>query len=1102
MAAVASSSTLFMSLGNIWRLLSLRHDVDDIILELLGRFSLEKIYAEADKQQYQHLLQTLLAQLNAILHNQRLTLPSENLQVGWYLGFLVSWEVTLRSVEFVLQTLLEGKELLWEAQSLRDRSIGQFLLSALRLLTLHPKAPMKQTAKDRRERFARVHSLLERIFDGYPGPVSFSMLVCREITNALKTEPNALQLPQRLRYELPNLAQELYPLADCLSSQYVSTIVPLDGFIGGIDWLSQFLALRDVSIFVIGASVQYTVNRENKDVRLQSSSARTRNAVLHALENLKIPPHLSKVDLISSFSETFRIILPDTPSSIRSADSLSDESEMDAIDLLCARLAERQIVHRVSDRELMHGISEINNNIALLDDPSGQLRATRPKIYVLNCGSCHFAGDSQLRFSESVRIPDGGNGDDIKLPPKSKCLHCGESISMVREVIWMRRIWEILKPLESNNADTINVERHLTHFRLAAPKARGTMFVSTDYSISNSGIRSTEIEQTSPYQHDRSAVMGSISEDQSRSVIQSNMTPASPGFGPRLETPRTEFSSDNLTSSNGWTHYDHLKTTSDLQISADAVSETPYSPDSVVGKHIAQQSRTDRSNGKVTLDPVPILKTRTLPVLSQPDKVKSSWFTRSLTRSKRELANKQSGDNSSLSSTSLESQRLDEISLKSLMTVPKSSSRGSKCGKNVNVNLSQNSQNAIFWTQLSIHILDIGLSPPTVVRAVSTESACVLAALTKEHLAYIVGTRDQKLTLRIVDLTKPSLPVVDHRMAASPWCKSISICPTGNYVAVGFENSLIRFFGTTNPKHSKDEKLHHHHAECKECPSVDTLSFSNDGQFLLAGTRTTTGTIQTYVSRSPFLTPAFQELISCRYRVPVHESEDNGITSTVYRPGGGLGTEENLVCLTTWTQSGIPMLVQPDDNRRREIKSASSSRQGTLGSRIQCALFSPSGRELAIVNERGHLYQASSLNSSPLEIRRIAISKELTAKSEAFAMSYMTVSDEECIFLAWVDSSKSMGYIKKIPMRFDVSSPTVTADTGSYDPTMQENSAVQPTPDVRPSIVSQASVHASRAELEGDQPAHELTANGESGIGSPTNTIDNLMADIKGSLFQ
>jgi hypothetical protein len=158
---------------------------------------------------------------------------------------------------------------------------------------------------------------------------------------------------------------------------------------------------------VVAASVQYTVNRETRDIHLQSTSAKTRNAVLHALDNLRMPPHLSRMDLFATFSETFRIILPDTPNIVRrnSSESPADENEIDAIDALCARLNDRHLVQRVSDREVMHSISEIMRNIALLDDPSGQFRAACPKLYVVNCQQCHLAGDSQLRNSDNLKLP-------------------------------------------------------------------------------------------------------------------------------------------------------------------------------------------------------------------------------------------------------------------------------------------------------------------------------------------------------------------------------------------------------------------------------------------------------------------------------------------------------------------------------------------------------------------------------------------------------------------------------------------------------------------------------------------------------------------------
>jgi hypothetical protein len=232
-------------------------------------------------------------------------------------------------------------------------------------------------------------------------------------------------------------------------------------------------------------------------------------------------------------------------------------------------------------------------------------------------------------------------------------------------------------------------------------------------------------------------------------------------------------------------------------------------------------------------------------------------------------------------------------------------------------------------------------------------------------------------------------------------------------VVVGFENATVRFFNARNPDQPREDRLHAVlHQNCRGCPSVDTLTFSNDGLVLLASTRNPkTGLIQTYSWRFPF--HAFQELTTCRYPVPLHESEDNGVSSALFRPG--LDGEENLVCITTWTQSGTPVLIQPQDGYRSEIRTDMSGRHSKLGNRVQCAAFSPSGKELVMVNDKGHVFQVSNLNSSPMDVRRIASSRELTTKSDSFAMSFMSLSDEEYIVLAWADPSRAAGWIRKIP---------------------------------------------------------------------------------------
>lgn len=110
---------------------------------------------------------------------------------------------------------------------------------------------------------------------------------------------------------------------------------------------------------------------------------------------------------MATFSDTFRIILPDTLNLSRrnSVERRGDENDIDAIDALCMKLAERQVVQRVSDREVMHSMSEITRNIALLDDPAGQFRSGRPRIFVVNCDMAHILGETQLRSLENLKIP-------------------------------------------------------------------------------------------------------------------------------------------------------------------------------------------------------------------------------------------------------------------------------------------------------------------------------------------------------------------------------------------------------------------------------------------------------------------------------------------------------------------------------------------------------------------------------------------------------------------------------------------------------------------------------------------------------------------------
>jgi hypothetical protein len=258
-------------------------------------------------------------------------------------------------------------------------------------------------------------------------------------------------------------------------------------------------------------------------------------------------------------------------------------------------------------------------------------------------------------------------------------------------------------------------------------------------------------------------------------------------------------------------------------------------------------------------------------------------------------------------------------------------------------------------------------------------------------------------------------------MPQTPYCTSIAISPRENVVVVGFESPIVRFFSTSKSEPPREDHLHsRYHDECKEkeCPPISTLAFSNDGLSLLASVRSLkNGMISFYSWHHPLDT--FQEESKCRHHVALHESEDNGVTSAIYRPG--YDSDPSLICVTTWTLSGVPQLIQVSDGQKTEVKTERGGHYGQIGSRIQAAAFSSSGGELAVVNAKGHVYQVANLEANPIDARRIGASIELTKKEGFFAMTYMTLPEEEAVVLAWADSSKALGYIKKIPTKSLVS---------------------------------------------------------------------------------
>jgi hypothetical protein len=271
---------------------------------------------------------------------------------------------------------------------------------------------------------------------------------------------------------------------------------------------------------------------------------------------------------------------------------------------------------------------------------------------------------------------------------------------MVREVSLARYTWEHLKPL-SPNVEVINAERHLPSQFLLAP----------------------------------------LRFDQPRRDSGTASGPSSPppfGFSGfpqgRANAPRAEPWVDSPPPLGNR----RMSETPPPRTVRPAAGDPPFSADSVGGFEPLSKTTTVTHTSSSSSGGI-----RTLSPPATSDKSRSKWKSR-FTTAKKET--RDHADSSSLSSATLESQKLEEIDLKSLCRRGKHSA-GGKFAQHVKVSLSQDSTYSLFWSQSSIQIWDVSTCPPSFKDTISTDGFCILAGVTGTHVAYMTGDRDRKQTV-------------------------------------------------------------------------------------------------------------------------------------------------------------------------------------------------------------------------------------------------------------------------------------------------------------------------------------------------------------------
>lgn len=288
-------------------------------------------------------------------------------------------------------------------------------------------------------------------------------------------------------------------------------------------------------------------------------------------------------------------------------------------------------------------------------------------------------------------------------------------MTLAREVTMARKTWEILRPLETD-AETINAQRHLpTQFQMMPPR------FETDEILSPAGHRPP---------HNNILLPNRVSTtESSQTGPPSLFPPQSPTPSPlNIHRPERErFMSDTST---------YIEP-AERGITPQELTMAQTSPPTFCETPVPKYRPPPRRKSEATVN-----------------KPKPRWIKNPFSNSNKKAdapPAHTSGDSSSLSSGALENQRLEEIPLGSLMGSSKPKARASRT---IHTYLSPSSTLALFWSQLSMQIWDVGTSPPTMMRGISTESTCILAAVVRTHLAYIIGTRDQKLTVRGTDHTR------------------------------------------------------------------------------------------------------------------------------------------------------------------------------------------------------------------------------------------------------------------------------------------------------------------------------------------------------------
>jgi hypothetical protein len=130
-------------------------------------------------------------------------------------------------------------------------------------------------------------------------------------------------------------------------------------------------------------------------------------------------------------------------------------------------------------------------------------------------------------------------------------------------------------------------------------------------------------------------------------------------------------------------------------------------------------------------------------------------------------------------------------------------------------------------------------------------------------------------------------------------------------------------------------------------------------------------------------------------------------------------SDRDLFCVTSWTLHGIPLLRDGLTCKTKPLEKAELIGTTDMSNRVQQAVFSKSGRILALVDAAGGIFKIFPDSIEKVRAERVASSLRLRWKAQSIKnqqlLDMKIADDEKHLHVVWIDEKRNQAQIVTVP---------------------------------------------------------------------------------------